>query len=356
MAQNSGYWSGTTPGDAGAYSSETYREVIDYYFRNQLETNRRAIGYLPGTANTAANMPLKVTESSPTALSVVVELGVALVLGFWYELDANETLAIASNTSGNDRIDSIVLTTDWAAQTVRLAVVQGTPAGSPVAPTLTQNEGTLWQHKIADVTVVNGTSAITNANIDTSANVPIQRVNEAIRTTASSNASSTFSALWDGNQIQVFPIPAVEYTDSSALFLTPNEGTTWYRVEGEYTNTTHAEQSTTSDSITFVNIGTPITLTATRDHVYVAFTIYGDNAGSLREMWIRGTVNVAGTDVLLALGSADGQSTSARYCNITLAGRIPCNAGDTITITGQLASTVGSGANKTAYIRGISSV
>ncbi|HID72544.1 TPA: hypothetical protein EYP38_01265 [Candidatus Micrarchaeota archaeon] len=79
--------------------------------------------------------------------------------------DADETLTIADNTSGNPRIDRIVAECDWAAQTIMLKVVEGTPAASPSPPTLTQNAGTLWQEPLAQVSVADGFTAISQAEI-----------------------------------------------------------------------------------------------------------------------------------------------------------------------------------------------
>lgn len=58
-----------------------------------------------------------------------------------------------------------VLRKSWAAQTVRAVVLQGTPAASPAAPTLTQSDGVTWEIPIADVNVANAAVSLTAANI-----------------------------------------------------------------------------------------------------------------------------------------------------------------------------------------------
>jgi hypothetical protein len=107
---------------------------------------------------------------------VKVNIGRAFVDGAWYETDTAETLSIAANNDGSGfaRIDTIVLRKSYAAQTVRLAVLQGTPAASPAAPTLTQNTST-WEYPLADVAVANLFTTITNANITDRRTAAIQR-------------------------------------------------------------------------------------------------------------------------------------------------------------------------------------
>jgi hypothetical protein len=83
---------------------------------------------------------------------------------------------ITSNSSGNPRIDAVVVKVDlgatpnnYADNVATIVVVAGTPAGSPVAPT----DGTIQTavgagnpfYRLANVTVANGASSIINANI-----------------------------------------------------------------------------------------------------------------------------------------------------------------------------------------------
>jgi len=81
--------------------------------------------------------------------------------------DAITNVSIANNTSGNPRIDIIVLRVDnttppnnEATNVFIIEAVQGTPAGSPVAPTTPANS-----KKVAEIAVANGATSIVNANI-----------------------------------------------------------------------------------------------------------------------------------------------------------------------------------------------
>lgn len=96
---------------------------------------------------------------------VKVKTGRACVRGHWYENTAEETVAIAANASGNPRIDRVVLRLDPSANSIVLAVVQGTPAGSPSAPSLTQTDVATYELTLAQVAVANGASTITAGNV-----------------------------------------------------------------------------------------------------------------------------------------------------------------------------------------------
>lgn len=91
-----------------------------------------------------------------------------------YDTDAN--VAISANASGNSRIDAVVLYIDLGASAnttatnvAKLTTVEGTPAGSPTAP----SDGDISTEigasnpfiRLADVTVENGETTILDADI-----------------------------------------------------------------------------------------------------------------------------------------------------------------------------------------------
>lgn len=117
-------------------------------------------GYDNGT-----NFGLEVTQVAVPAANVELKVGAALVTGTLYWTDATVTLPIGANISGNARIDTVVIRKDYIAQTIRAVVRQGTPAATPVPPTLTQIANTTWEIPIADIAVANGFTTIVDANI-----------------------------------------------------------------------------------------------------------------------------------------------------------------------------------------------
>lgn len=148
------------PGDAGPYSASQWWDVWKY-LTGAHDANT---GVLIGSG-TAPDIGLTVQEQSPAAAGVRLTPGRAIVQGTFYENDANLNLSITPNASGNSRIDTIVLRRDSTAQTIRAIVLVGTPAGSPVPPTLTQTAA-LYEIPLADVTVANGFVTILNASIN----------------------------------------------------------------------------------------------------------------------------------------------------------------------------------------------
>ncbi len=162
MAESSRPWTGTTIGDKGPYSAGQWQEAwqTGMGFAGQ----RANAGVLLGSGDTGIR-GLSISQSSPVAASVRVEPGSALVQGIFYRNSVALNLTIAANASGNPRIDIVVLRIDYAAQTVRLAVKQGTAAASPVRPSLTQSVGVTWEIPLAEVAVANGFVSIANADI-----------------------------------------------------------------------------------------------------------------------------------------------------------------------------------------------
>lgn len=162
MAQTSRPWQGITPGDAGAYSAQQwqilYENIVGY------ASARANVGILLGSG-TQPNEPLRVQAQAVATAAIDILAGAALVQGIAYINTATVSPTIAANASGNPRIDTVVLRADYALQTVRLAVLQGTPAASPSVPALTQVANVLWEIPLADIAVANAFVTITNANI-----------------------------------------------------------------------------------------------------------------------------------------------------------------------------------------------
>lgn len=162
MTETSRFWSSTSPGDAGPYSADQFAQYTRYLFGDSANADS---GPITGSG-VAPDPGLTVQQRGAGAnMSVDVTAGAAFVNGTFYYTDSTVNLAIGNNVSGNPRIDTVILRKDWSAQTVRLFVKQGTPAGSPVPPGLTQSSGTTWEIPLYDVAVANAAASITNANI-----------------------------------------------------------------------------------------------------------------------------------------------------------------------------------------------
>ncbi|WP_141434379.1 hypothetical protein [Bacillus sp. 03113] len=94
-----------------------------------------------------------------TGMQVKSKSGAAWIEGHYYESDTLEILPIGAADSVNPRIDRVVVRLDWTANTILLAVLQGTPAVSPSAPSLTQNSAR-WEIPLVQVRVDASVSTI----------------------------------------------------------------------------------------------------------------------------------------------------------------------------------------------------
>jgi hypothetical protein len=96
---------------------------------------------------------------------VHVRTGLACVRGHWFRSDAQETLAIAANTSGNWRVDRVVVRLDPSADGATLAVLTGTPGPLAATPALTVTDTGVYELTLARVTVASGAVSITAGNV-----------------------------------------------------------------------------------------------------------------------------------------------------------------------------------------------
>lgn len=137
------------------------------------ENDRLTTQALWATTGIINNASLLVHQNTPAGLSVVVDSGWAAIVGTTqanmgtYVTYNDASLVLSLNTADptNPRIDLVCATVNDAYYTgslnnVIIQVVAGTPAGSPVAPSLPANSISL-----ATVAVGAGATAITNANI-----------------------------------------------------------------------------------------------------------------------------------------------------------------------------------------------
>lgn len=169
MTESSIPQQGTTLGDASAapYSADAFA----LYMSKQIGFggSRANLGIVRGnSASPVSNIAfygLDVRATNPASASINLKSGTALVTGTLYENTADISLAVGANSSGNPRIDTVVLRKDYVAQTVRVVLKQGTPAASPVPPSLTQSAGSTWEIALADIAVANGFSTISQTDI-----------------------------------------------------------------------------------------------------------------------------------------------------------------------------------------------
>jgi hypothetical protein len=129
-----------------------------------------------------------------SGMQVKVYAGQALVRGIYYSSTATETLALAYAHATLGRIDSVVLELDPSANSILLKVLTGTPASTPVAPTLTQTDAGVWQQLLGTVTVAAATSSITSGNVaDTRLFIGPSAVSAGVVVTGTSDKSANYT-------------------------------------------------------------------------------------------------------------------------------------------------------------------
>jgi hypothetical protein len=169
------------PFDSGPGAS-----VLESQWRDMM---KHMLGSASGVIRGFANAFQTIGDSS--GMQVKVNTGECFMRGHFGSSAAQKTLPIASNSSGNPRVDIAVLRVHFANNNIVLDIVQGTPAASPVAPSVTQNT-TMWETLLAEIAVANGAVTITAANV-TDRRVYTSGVYKLTKTNSVSVPSGTYT-------------------------------------------------------------------------------------------------------------------------------------------------------------------
>jgi hypothetical protein len=98
-------------------------------------------------------------------LGVQVAIGIAWMQGFYFEQsDDYYAVGLNPNTSGDPRIDLLVLSLNLITNIIEYVVLEGTPAASPVVPT-PQQDADIWQMPLAEIAVADGAVTILSGDI-----------------------------------------------------------------------------------------------------------------------------------------------------------------------------------------------
>lgn len=137
------------------------------FFNNVEYTANDFVDLFSGLTNNGirATDDMKVSASSPNALSVDVAAGKMFVNGYYIQFETTTKVGIKANTSGYNRKDLICVKVNTNTQVTDIVAVEGTPSSSPVSPALPNVDGENYVC-LATVTVGNNVNAITNANIE----------------------------------------------------------------------------------------------------------------------------------------------------------------------------------------------
>jgi hypothetical protein len=127
------------------YNASAFRE----YFGSLLEN---------GVIGQEGNELLVKPQAVPNK-TVYIDTGTIFIEGAIRVLQSPQTLSFADNTSGLARIDRVIARLNFTDRKIEFAVLQGTPAASPVAPALTRNSS-CFEVALADISLANGYSSI----------------------------------------------------------------------------------------------------------------------------------------------------------------------------------------------------
>jgi hypothetical protein len=94
-----------------------------------------------------------------TGLQVKVKTGDVWIEGHGGTLSAEKTLAIASNSSGQPRLDLVVARAHFVNDVIELDVLTGTAAATPLVPSVTRSSS-LWEIPLAVVSIPSGDASI----------------------------------------------------------------------------------------------------------------------------------------------------------------------------------------------------
>lgn len=191
------------------------------------ENDRLSMQAIISSTGIIGTSSLAVSQAATPAMAVQVAAGWGAVVGNFttnmgvYQAynDAATQLTVTTSNPSNPRIDRVVMTVldafyTGASNTVTFQVIAGTPAVSPVAPTLPVNSLSL-----ATVAVAAGATSITNANItDTRVSIttllPVGDLTDVQAGTGISVANST-------GPIPIVSLAATTGTGASVLAVSP---------------------------------------------------------------------------------------------------------------------------------------
>lgn len=107
---------------------------------------------------------LQVVNPTGLGMTLQIKAGTAFINGFWYKNSTTLPKTLEAADGLLPRIDAIVVRKTVSTRETKVFIKKGTPASSPVAPTVTR-DGNVYELMLATVYIAPGTLNITNANI-----------------------------------------------------------------------------------------------------------------------------------------------------------------------------------------------
>ena len=169
------------------------------------ESDRLTMQALYATTGVIGSNSLAVSPNSPAGMSVIVSSGWAAIVGttqpdmgtYVAYNNANTTLTVTTADATNPRIDIVCVTVrdayySGAYNDVIFQVIAGTPASSPVAPTLPDNSILL-----ANIAVGAGVTSITAGNITDERNLTTTNLNSGSQILVNNQTGTSYTPVSD---------------------------------------------------------------------------------------------------------------------------------------------------------------
>jgi hypothetical protein len=124
-----------------------------------------------GWAEAVSDTGNQLVPSLPAASTrtVAIAAGDAAACGVLVQNSASVNATLTANSSGNPRIDIVVLRINWSGTNTTggtIVTIAGTAAATPVAPTLTRTPGATWEIPLARITIPSGTTQLTSTMLE----------------------------------------------------------------------------------------------------------------------------------------------------------------------------------------------
>lgn len=98
-------------------------------------------------------------------MKLLVQAGKCFILGYFGLVEeGREEIMLEASDANLPRIDRVVARLSIESRDIKLAVLKGTPASTPIAPELTRNSN-IYEIALADIAINKNVSVITQANI-----------------------------------------------------------------------------------------------------------------------------------------------------------------------------------------------
>ena len=152
MAITYGFFDAVYDSSTGTYDRTYTAEQMSMYFKGLVSDG------------VVANVGGQLQVATSSGMKVQVKTGRMFIDSRWMQNDSALTLTIPAAHATLGRKDAIIVRLDYTNRKISIIVKAGTAAASPTAPTVTRSSS-LYEMKLAEITVDAGATAITAANI-----------------------------------------------------------------------------------------------------------------------------------------------------------------------------------------------